>query len=71
MKKEILIKEKQRERDNILQMWSLDLAELLEDKKFDQYSWRGKRKIDKLAKKYASMLAEIDLEIEELEKDEK
>ena len=66
MKKELVLKEKYKERDNILQMWSMDLTTLLQDKSFDQYSWLGKRKINKLAKKYAAMLNEIEFEIEQL-----
>ena len=66
MKKELVLKEKYKERDNILQMWSMDLTTLLQDKSFDQYSWLGKRKIIKLAKKYAAMLNEIEFEIEQL-----
>ena len=66
MKKELEIKEKLRERDNILQMWSFDLKNLTDNKKFDEYSWRGKRKIEKLSKKYSPMLAQVDKEIEEI-----
>ena len=70
MKKELLIKEKLKEKDNILQMWSLDVKALTDNKKFDHNSWRGKRKIEKLSKKYAPMLVQIDKEIEELESEE-
>ena len=68
MKLELVLKEKYKERDNILHMWSEDLAALTENKKFDQYSWRGKRKISKLSKKYAPMINEIEDEISEMEK---
>ena len=66
MKKELLIKEKLRERDNILQMWSYDLKNITEDKRFDQYSRRAKKRIAKLSKKYTPMLVEIESEIEAL-----
>ena len=67
MKKELLIKEKQKEKDNILQMWSFDVKSLTDNKKFDETSRRGQRKLDKLSKKYAPMLVQIDKEIEALE----
>ena len=67
MKKELLIKEKQKEKDNILQMWSFDVKALTDNKKFDETSRRGQRKLDKLSKKYAPMLVQIDKEIETLE----
>ena len=68
MKVEILLKEKNKERDNVLQMWSNDLNALAREKDFDRLSKKSERKIKKLAKKYASMLNEIEEEIEELEK---
>ena len=67
MKKELLIKEKLKEKENILQMWSLDVKALVDNKKFDQYSWRGQRKLNRLSKKYAPMIVQIDKEIEEIE----
>ena len=66
MKKELLIKEKQKEKDNVLRMWSMDIKSLTDNKKFDESSWRGKRKLDKLSKKYAPMLVQIEKEIEEI-----
>ena len=70
MKKELILKEKLKEKDNILQMWALDVKALSDNKKFDEYSRKGKKKLDKLSKKYAPMIVEIEKEIEELENEE-
>ena len=70
MIKELKIKEKLKEKENIMDMWALDLKAITDNKRFDQYSRRGKKKIDKLSKKYAPMLVQVDREIEELEKEE-
>ena len=66
---EIRLKEKERERDNILDMWAKDVAALSNTKNFDELSKKGARDLKRIANKYADSLIEIEDEINVLKND--
>lgn len=66
---EILLKEKYRERENVLEMWARDVKTLNDKKNFNPYSWLGKRKLSRVSNKYSTMLVEIEDEIAKMEEE--
>ena len=65
----IVMKKKLIERYRFLEEeWAIKLSKIWTDK-FDQYSARGKRKLDKLTKTYADKLSDMEIVFEELKEE--
>lgn len=44
--------------------WAEELAEIANDESFDQYSFKGKRQINKLTNKYADIMSDVEVILE-------
>ncbi len=65
-KLKILLNEKIREKENVINSWSREVYEISHGKEVDPYSAKISRKLKKIAQKYASTLDEIEREIDEI-----
>ena len=52
----------------IQEQWAIELSKLWTDK-FDQYTAKGQKKINKLTKKYADKLSDVEIVFEELKEE--
>lgn len=64
----IQLKEKLREQENVMAMWSQDVLKVSQKRGFDEYSKKGQRALNRVANKYAATLVELEDEIDELQK---
>ena len=55
--------------DDIVEMWANELKYITDEKGFDQYSRSGERKLNKLTKKYAEMIADAEITLEMIQEE--
>ena len=55
--------------DDIVELWASELQFTMNEKGFDQYTSRGERKINKITKKYAEMIADAEITLEMIQEE--
>lgn len=55
--------------DDIVEMWANELQYTMSEKGFDQYTSRGEKKLNKITRKYAEMVADAEITLEMIQEE--
>ena len=58
-----------RKYDDIVELWAAELQFTMNEKGFDQYTKRGEKKLNKITRKYAEMVADAEITLEMIQEE--